>query len=298
MIRLLAAVWLTAAITINSGGSSLSEGSELNSFLFFDPEVCLGLFIQFLCWKAAGHDDKELVTRRRNAMYSQKLTFGSFTGAEELSPNPVSLPREKRCELVDDLNDMRFIPGVRKSGSPYAFITADLVVKMLRSSERPETIYWLLRFFLESNAQNPVLTTDRGKTIYVEFNRAEVRISLYVGCSDSVFCVGRQGGRQIFAMEVQERYDFIWYSALGVALKRQLSAQSIQEQAAREDDTAQVSCPTLFYTTGGESVCVLRTDWYQITTTGAMLESSRQTCCQKAVASSKDISHTGRLPGS
>ncbi len=148
------------------------------------------------------------------------------------------------------------------------FITDELVVNTLRSTERPEAIYWLLRYYMESNAKFPLIKTNRGKSIYIEFDRLEEMITLYIGSSDDVVCVGSEDGRKIYAMDVQEKYDFLWYASLGVVLKRHMSAGFIIEQAQSESGTAGPHVPTLFFTTGTDeesSVCALRTNnWFEV----------------------------------
>ncbi len=147
------------------------------------------------------------------------------------------------------------------------FITEELVVNTLRSTERPEAIYWLLRYYMESNAKFPFIKTNKGKSIYIEFDHLDEIISLYIGSSEDVVCVGEEDGRKIYAMDVQEKYDFLWYGSLGVVLKRHMSAAFIIEQARSASGMTGPRTPTLFFTTGNEeeeSVCTLRTNnWFE-----------------------------------
>ena len=192
-------------------------------------------------------------------MFSHDLNFSpkvvgkpNWSLSEELKK-----PHSAQSAATALLQDIRSRHGVAETP-----ITEELVIKTLRSAEKPETIYWLLRSFVESNAQNQLINTDKGRTLYIELDRLEETVSVYIGATDSVVCLG-DDERQLYAMDVQERYDYVWYAFLGVALKRKLSAQAIQDLASRDDETTPASAPTLFYTCGNESVCVMRTNWYQ-----------------------------------
>lgn len=144
----------------------------------------------------------------------------------------------------------------------YEYVTEELVINTLRSSQSPETIYWLLRYFVETNKAQPVIQTDRGKTVYIDYDRFEESISVYVGDSDEVNCVGEHDGSKIYAMQILEKYDFLWYSTLGVALKRQMHKDALIELATLENPEAEPASLTLFYTTGQAAACVVRSDWH------------------------------------
>lgn len=142
-------------------------------------------------------------------------------------------------------------------------VTEALVVSTLRNGEKPETIYWLLRYYAESCSNGALINTDRGKSIYIDFDRLESTVAVYIGSTDSIACIGDENGQKIYTMDVQEKYEYTWYAFLGAALMRRYSADSIIDEARRKDSNAETIMPTLFFTIGNTSTCVLRTDWYQ-----------------------------------
>ena len=142
-------------------------------------------------------------------------------------------------------------------------ITDEIVIDTLRSNATPETIYWLLRYYVEDNGYNMVVRTNRNKTLYIELDRIEDRVTIYVGNTDEVICVSEEKGNKVYAMDIQERYDYIWYKDLGFALKKQVSAEAILEQSPQSELEPFTASPSLFYTIGEESACLLRTSWYQ-----------------------------------
>lgn len=175
--------------------------------------------------------------------------------------------------MLSDSNDLSFHPELPDANSVFCpndfleelnkqAITEDLVVKTLRSQEMPETIFWLLRTYLESH-NSPTIRTDRGKTIYIDYDRLEETISIYIGDTTTVNLLGQTENSKIYIMDVIERYDFIWYANLKKALKRHLPASAILYFQARNhcSHSRIPQTPTLFFTTGAESVCIMRTNW-------------------------------------
>lgn len=145
-------------------------------------------------------------------MFSHDLNFSPVGKPNWSLSQELKKPQSAQSAATALLNDIRSRHGVSETS-----ITEELVIKTLRSAEKPETIYWLLRSFVESNGQNQLINTDKGKTLYIELDRLEQTVSVYVGATDSVVCLG-DDERQLYAMDVQERYDYVWYAFLGVAL--------------------------------------------------------------------------------
>jgi hypothetical protein len=143
--------------------------------------------------------------------------------------------------------------------TPLEQITTELLVKTLRSTEAPETVYWMLRYYLESGG-NPIITTDRGKTLFLEQDHIEMTISIYVGDAEDVRCVGQFSNKRIFAMDLIEKYDFVWYEDLGSCQRRRFSAEAIllQKKQERSEDDENYQVPVLFFTVGKETVCVVQ----------------------------------------
>ena len=143
--------------------------------------------------------------------------------------------------------------------TPLEQITTELLVKTLRSNEAPETVYWILRYYLESGG-DPVITTDRGKTLYLDQDAIEKTISIYVGDAEDVCCVGQFSNKRIFAMDLIEKYDFVWYQDLGSCQRRRFSAEAIilQKKQERSEDNENYEVAVLFFTVGKESVCVVQ----------------------------------------
>lgn len=148
--------------------------------------------------------------------------------------------------------------GVSETSTPAAFINEELVVKLLRSPETPETIYWLLRYYLETGHAT-VLNTDRNQTMYLELDRIEKSIAVYVGATDAIFSINQEDKSRIYVMEIQEKYELLWCAAPGVVLKKRYSAESIQELASIANDREPASRPLLFFTTGERSACAMHT---------------------------------------
>ncbi len=140
-------------------------------------------------------------------------------------------------------------------------VTEALVVNTLRAGDKPETIYWLLRYYVESNSNGSLINTDRGKSLYIDCDRLENTVSVYVGSTESITCIGDEDGLKIYTMDVQEKYEYTWYAFLGAALKRHYSAEAILDEARRNEMKSEAIVPTLFFTIGNTSSCVLRTDW-------------------------------------
>jgi hypothetical protein len=166
---------------------------------------------------------------------------------------------------------VRFRVGEPETFSPYDFITEEFVINKLSLPERSETIYWLLRCFLETRAGNPVIKTDRGRKIYIELSGAEKTISLYVGVAESVFCVGQEDENTIYSMEVQEKCEFRWCPSSQSALKRKFSARELQELSGRQPAGPENDCPVLFYTIGRQSACLFLSDRHQCMSARALL---------------------------
>lgn len=143
--------------------------------------------------------------------------------------------------------------------APLEKITTELLIKTLRSSEPPETVYWMLRYYLESGG-DPIITTNRDKTIYLDVDPLEQTISVFIGESEDVCCVGQYSNKKIFAMNLTEKYDYVWYDEFGTCLRRHYSAEAMLLEKRREMpedwDTEQVAM--LFFTVGEDSVAVVQ----------------------------------------
>ena len=173
-------------------------------------------------------------------------------------------PDISSCVWIDDWKEMQ----IRVCGTQGTHIkdpvTEELVIKTLRSEQLPETVYWLLRYYVEANRNRRLINTDKGKSIFIDHNHLDNTITVYVGSTDSVFCIGEEDGRKIYTMDVSEKCEYVWYEFLHAALKRRFSASAIIDQAMREnnDDVEFESfTPALIFTTGFFSTCTLRTDW-------------------------------------
>ena len=148
----------------------------------------------------------------------------------------------------------------QEAESQFRWVDEELVINTLRSRATPETVYWLLRQFMETGAESPVIETDRGKTIYIDFDRTKENITLYIGNTDNVLCIEHEKDNEIYALEIQERCEFIWHSTARFAVRRQMSAGAIQDQSRPINYQNQKAVPTLFFTKGKISACIFRTD--------------------------------------
>lgn len=174
------------------------------------------------------------------------------------------LSRAKRSRQY--LEYIKSRPAAPKENKQDEFVTEELIINTLRSSQRPEVVYCLLRCYAEAHSDAPIIYTDKGKALYIQYDRQDDNLSLYIGESNEIVCVSEQEGHKIFLMDVQEKYDFLLYSSLGVVLKRRFSAAGIIELAKKENENENdlsdhPEILTLVFSTGQESECALRTDW-------------------------------------
>lgn len=143
--------------------------------------------------------------------------------------------------------------------TPIEQITSDLLIKTLRTGESSETIYWMLRYYLESGG-DPVITTDKAKTLFLDVDHIEKTISVFIGDAEDVCCVGQFGNKKIFAMDLIEKYDFVWYDDMKSCLQKHYSAEAILLEKRREnkDELQSDELPVLFFTVGTDSVAVVQ----------------------------------------
>lgn len=176
--------------------------------------------------------------------------------------------------------------------SPFSYITEELVINTLRSSELPETVYWTLHYFIEANRNNPTIRTDRGKTVYLELDRLDDTITIYIGNSNEVLNLGQENGSQLFAMKLVEKYEYIQYPLLGSVAKRHYAAEALEKAHKKESSPAN-SLPVLFFTRSAgtdSNVCVSFVDWNAIAGKAVSDESTSQ----KQKASSDHASFSGQ----
>ncbi|MBX9690586.1 MAG: hypothetical protein K2X27_27975 [Candidatus Obscuribacterales bacterium] len=168
-------------------------------------------------------------------------------------------------------NDMDFNPELgnrgadsnglqeRKLPGNSDLLSTDRVVATLRSAESPENLYVLLAGFVEANVGMPLIQTDRGKTLYFEYDNSASSLSVFIGQTDDLTIVGEHEKTMLFSMKIQEKYEFHWYSRLGFAIKQRFDASAIIDLASKQDDCPCADEPTLFFTAGRTSSCVLLT---------------------------------------
>lgn len=174
--------------------------------------------------------------------------------------------------------------------SPFSYLTEELVVNTLRSIELPETVYWTLHYFAESNRQYPVISTDRGKTVYIELDRLDDTITVYIGHTDELHLLSDEQGQKLYALNLIEKYEFVRYPLLGSVLKRRFSTESMQKWHKVETDRDD-STPFLFFTlTSGKdsSACVKFADRPSIMRRAFCNESTNQS--RKSLADQTQVS--------
>jgi hypothetical protein len=159
---------------------------------------------------------------------------------------------QKSRMLLQEIRENQKAPEVL---SPFSYLTEELVVNTLRSSELPETVYWTLHYFAEANRQSPIIRTDRGKTVFIELDRLDDTITLYIGHTEELVCLGEEDGRKLFAMPLIDKYEFVRYPLLGSVLKRRSSHEAMEKWHKVESDSDN-STPYLFFTQSEEQESV------------------------------------------
>lgn len=205
---------------------------------------------------------------RGNDMNSQNRgnssdLFGSSWNIADDWKNLLKRAQKSRL-LLQEIRENQKAPEVL---SPFSYLTEELVVNTLRSSELPETVYWTLHYFAEANRQSPIIRTDRGKTVFIELDHLDDTITVYIGLTDELVCLGEEGGRKLFAMPLLDKYEFVRYPLLGSVLKRRVSNEAMEKWHKVESD-ADDSTPYFFFTEGVEEdaiACVKFADPESIT---------------------------------
>lgn len=189
---------------------------------------------------------------RGSVMKSQNLENGPdlFRASWNIAEDWKTLLKrvQKSRRLLQEIRENQKAPEVL---SPFSYLTEELVVNTLRSSELPETVYWTLHYFAEANRQSPIIRTDRGKTVFIELDRLDDTITLYIGHTEELICLGEENGQRLFAMPLLDKYEFVRYPLLGSVLKRRSSNEAMEKWHKVESD-ADNSKPYLFFTQSEE----------------------------------------------
>ncbi len=120
----------------------------------------------------------------------------------------------------------------------FSFISKELVINTLRSNSTPDTIYWLLRYYLQAGMHEPLINTDRDKSIYISFDPEKDMISVYIAKTDCVYLIKEESSKRFYSMDSFEKYDFIFYSCINAVVKQHWTWEALKEKAARESEVA------------------------------------------------------------
>src|SRR5437868_1548612 len=86
--------------------------------------------------------------------------------------------------------------------------TAEDVVGVLRSGQRPDAIYGLLKQYWSLHRQNPLVVTDRGHVLYIDYNPVNERLTLFVGSEADLCKLYEVDTKQAFVLQITDKYDF------------------------------------------------------------------------------------------
>jgi hypothetical protein len=85
---------------------------------------------------------------------------------------------------------------------------AESVVGALRAGKPAPEIYEILKKYAITNAQEPIITTDKNKVLYIDYNACLNRIFLYVGDRDDYLALDTNEQKQIWVLPFSEKYEF------------------------------------------------------------------------------------------
>lgn len=126
-------------------------------------------------------------------------------------------------------------------------IVRDEIVAALRAGEESEIIYWKLRYFAEAYRHSPVIQTDKGKVLYVIFDRQSNTVSLVIGELAEMLTVGKKGNRTHYVMPVTERYDYVPYDLICAVARRHLDCNTLIDELAPEASVRDSKVPVLIF---------------------------------------------------
>ncbi len=121
------------------------------------------------------------------------------------------------------------------------------VVNALRGGLSTELLYELLRQFAVMNRHDPTILTDRDKVLYVEFEQVGKRVTLFIGDLDRRFTVYEDETKQVFALEVDERYEFVPRDESFVIERRRHDSQMMAAASHSSAQGRMGHCTTALY---------------------------------------------------
>jgi len=143
--------------------------------------------------------------------------------------------------------------------------TADDVVTTLRSGQPPEATYGLLRQFAIMHRNTPVIVSDRGNVLYIDYNPNNEKVFLYIGSQEEFVSISEVDGRKLYCLVVDERYDFLPYGAAGTVCKLRIEKENLVDRIAQISGQPGEFTPALYfyiYDSPTEvAICTLRTEW-------------------------------------
>lgn len=133
---------------------------------------------------------------------------------------------------------------------PFDQLVREEIVAALRAGEESEVLYWKLKYFAETNRHSPVISTDRGKIVYVLPDRASGMVSLIIGSAVEMITIGRRGNHMHYVLPICDRYDFVPYELIGAVARRHLDLNMLIDELAPDASVRECKVPVLMF-----SVC-------------------------------------------
>ncbi len=156
-------------------------------------------------------------------------------------------------ELIDDYKQSLNWPS------------AEDVVSALRNGLPLEETYELLRHFGSTQRHNPIITTDRGKVLYVEYQEQTRRVVLYIGDQSDFVKVYKGPDRQLYVLALEERYEFYPAQNDVIVARKHIDRNGLIECTLEEPRRSGRYVPALYFFVFSNprqgSECSVRTEW-------------------------------------
>jgi len=143
--------------------------------------------------------------------------------------------------------------------------SAEDVISTLRAGQPPEATYALLRQFAIMNRNQPIIETEKGNLLYIDFNPCTDKLLLWIGAKDEFVNISEVEGRRLYALVIQERYDFFPYGNGTTICRLKLEREELLDRVAQLSGRPGQFTPCLYFylydNPSDLAICSLRTEW-------------------------------------
>jgi hypothetical protein len=148
--------------------------------------------------------------------------------------------------------------------------TAEDVVGVLRSGQRPDAIYGLLRQYWSLHRGNPLVVTDRGHALYIDYNPVTERLTLYVGAEVDLCKLYEVDTKKAYVLQITDKYDFNPCSATKIILRSHYTGAAISRYLLPSEPRPGMYMPALYIEVSADpqetASCILRNEWAPLAT--------------------------------